>query len=81
MPSPDDLRGSTPILTAKDVLLEVRSDVREMRTAVDILVSQNLAERVTSIEKWQNRVIGLGAVGSLLGLVALIMQLARVIPG
>lgn len=48
--STDDLRGSAPVLTAKDVLLEVRQDVREMKTGLDVLLSQNLNERVTLLE-------------------------------
>lgn len=72
--SPEDLRGSTPVLTARDVLLELRQDVREMKTGVDILLSQNLGDRVTAIERWQNRVIGLGLVGTALGIIAISLQ-------
>jgi len=75
MSSSEDLRGSTPVLTAKDVLLELREDVRSMRTSVDVLVSQDLSNRVTAIERWQNRLIGLGMVGTLLALAAIALQL------
>lgn len=71
----EDLRGSAPVLTARDVLLEVREDVRQMKSGVDILLSQRLDERVRDVERWQNRVIGLGMAGTLLGLIAIGMQL------
>lgn len=71
----EDLRGSTPMLSARDVLLEVRSDVREMRTSVEVLLSQNLGDRVTAIERWQNRIIGLGMVGAILGVIAIGLQI------
>lgn len=73
--NPEDLRGSSPVLTARDVLLEVREDVRQMKSGVDILLSQRLDERVRDVERWQNRVIGLGMAGTLLGLLAIAMQL------
>lgn len=72
---PEDLRGSTPVLTARDVLIEVRTDVKAMKTGVDILLSQNLHDRVTAIERWQNRLIGLGFIGAALAVIALGMQL------
>jgi hypothetical protein len=72
---PEDLRGSTPVLTARDVLLEVRADVRDMKSGVDVLLSQNLHDRVTAIERWQNRLIGLGFIGAILAVLALGLQL------
>lgn len=75
MSTTEDLRGSTPVLTAKDILLELRDDVREMKSGVDVLLSQKLDDRVTAIERWQNRIIGIGLVGSLLSILALGSQL------
>lgn len=57
----DDLRGSTPVLSARDVLIELRDDVREMKRTVDILASQNLDSRVTQLERQQSRQLGLTA--------------------
>ena len=62
MPDPDELRGSTPVMTAKDVLLEVRSDVKGIAKNVDVLMSQNLDARLTALERSQMRGIGM-AVG------------------
>ena len=55
----DDIRGAQPILTAKDVLIEVRDEVKLMRSSVDILISQDLDARVDTLERWQQRLIGL----------------------
>jgi hypothetical protein len=53
-----ELRGSTPIYTAKDVLVSLDRKVGEMdlkvdgvHTAIQILISQNLNERVVALEK------------------------------
>lgn len=59
----DELRGSSPVMTAKDVLLEVRSDVKDIGKNVDILVSQRLDERVKVLESGtvtqvEHRVLG-----------------------
>lgn len=53
-----DLRGSAPIMSTKDILLEVRDDVKDMKRNVDILVSQDLDSRITNIELWKARVSG-----------------------
>ena len=58
----NDLRGSTPIFTAKDVLIEVRDEVRGMKTAVDVLVSQNLNARVDDLERSRDETRGLAKV-------------------
>lgn len=59
MTTGEDLRGSTPIFTAKDVLIEVRDEVRGMKSAVDILVSQDLNNRVDSLERSRDELRGL----------------------
>ena len=51
--SRDDVDGSESILTTKDILLEVRRDVRHMSTNVEILVSQDLDERLNALENWR----------------------------
>lgn len=67
----DEIRGSSPVMTAKDVLLEVRGDVKLMAGKVDILVSQNLNERVSALEKAQWKVAGIAAaLGAVAGVVA-----------
>jgi len=58
----NDLRGSTPIFTAKDVLIEVRDEVRGMKTAVDVLVSQNLNQRVDDLERSRDELKGLARI-------------------
>lgn len=67
----EDLRNSTPILTARELLLEVRSDVRDMKSSVDVLLSQNLHERVVVLERaqWKIALIAgiLGAIAGVLG--------------
>ena len=50
MSTDTELRGSSPVMTAKDVLLEVRNDVKDIGKNVDILVSQRLDERVKVLE-------------------------------
>lgn len=57
MNNDDDLRGSTPVYTAKDILVRLDDKVDKMdlkidglQTAVQILVSQNLNERVHQLE-------------------------------
>jgi hypothetical protein len=40
-------------LTQKELLLEVRKDVKAVKTTVDILASQNLDKRVEVCEEWQ----------------------------
>lgn len=66
----NDLRGSTPILTAKDVLIEVRDEVRFMRSAVDVLVSQNLDMRVDSLETSRDELRGLTRISIVLASLA-----------
>lgn len=68
--STDDLRGSTPIFTAKDVLIEVRDEVRGMKTAVDVLVSQNLNQRVDDLERSRDELRGLSRVSIILASLA-----------
>ena len=67
----DDLRSTATVLTARELLLEVRSDVRDMKTSVDVLRSQNLHERVVALERaqWKIALIAgiLGAIAGVLG--------------
>lgn len=68
--SQDDLRGSTPIFTAKDVLIEVRDEVRGMKSAVDILVSQDLGRRVDDLERSRDEARGLTRIAIVLAALA-----------
>lgn len=78
MTSPsDELRGSTPVYTAKDILVKldtklesVDSKVDALSTQVTVLVSQDLAPRVTELEKFQNRLTGLTWVSGALAFIA-----------
>lgn len=70
MSNDNDLRGSTPILSARDVLIEVRDEVKAMRSSVDVLVSQNLNERVQSLETSRDESRGLAKVAILIAALA-----------
>ena len=82
-----ELRGSAPILSAKDVLLEVRADVKAMSRQVDILVSQQLDGRLSALETWRDRVdgrvsviqIGLAVVGSIVALLVGVLTITKLI--
>lgn len=56
--SDDDLNPSATGLTTKEVLLEVRADVKQIGRDVSILTSQDLDHRVNSLESWADRVNG-----------------------
>lgn len=71
-----DLRGSTPIFTAKDVLIEVRDEVRGMKTAVDVLVSQNLNQRVDDLERSRDETRGLAKISIVVAALAGIGSIA-----
>lgn len=85
--SEDDLNPSATGLTAKEVLLEVRTDVKQISRDVAILTSQNLDQRVNAIESWQDRVngrislltAGVLFLGGLLGLALTVVTLLRVV--
>lgn len=74
MPPVDDtkeLQGSTHVITARTLLLEVRSDVKAIGKNVDILVSQNLNDRVSTLERGQWKIAGIAAaLGAAAGVVA-----------
>lgn len=65
----EDLRGSAPTLSAKDVLVEVHEDVRQMRVDIAVLRSQDLNARVSLLEGFKSRVVGTSAAGALLAIV------------
>jgi hypothetical protein len=83
--SENDLRGSTPIFTAKDVLIEVRDEVRAMTKSVDILVSQNLNERVQSLETSRDENRGLAriaiVIAALAGVATIVVAIAGPVGG
>lgn len=61
----DDLRGNTTVYTAKDVLVRLDSRVESLdskmdhlSTAIQILVSQNLNDRVGELEKKEQERVG-----------------------
>jgi len=45
-------------LSAKDILVEVRRDIKDMSKNVDILVSQNLDGRLKAVESWKDQLTG-----------------------
>lgn len=52
-PIEDDIRGSSPILSTKELVLDIWRDVKEMKPAVTTLVAANLPSRVEAIEDVQ----------------------------
>lgn len=83
----DDLNPNATGLTAKDVLLEVRTDVKAMSRDLAVLTSQNLDVRVNAMESWRDRVDGrVGAltvavtvIGAILGIAVAIVTLAQLL--
>jgi hypothetical protein len=58
-------------MTTKDLLLEVRDDVKAMGKDVSILVSQDLDKRVSTLEQAQWRIAAIaGTVGAIAGVIA-----------
>lgn len=83
----DELRGSTPIYTAKDILIRVESKVDaldskvdDLHTSVEILTSQQLAARISRLESWQQRVIGMAAISTVLAAVAAVLSFLNTFP-
>lgn len=56
--SDDEINPSATGLTAKELLLEVRSDVKQISRDVTVLTSQDLDSRVNALESWADRVNG-----------------------
>ena len=80
----DDLRGSAPVYSAKDILQKLDRKVDEMdakldtaATAMSVLVSQDLNERLTKVESWKDRLTGLAYLGPILGFIAIAWQIAK----
>lgn len=69
-------------MTTKDVLLEVRQDVKLMARNVDILVSQNLDTRLNTVETWKDQLTGkmvaIAAVPTVLALWSILRDLGVV---
>lgn len=75
----DELRGSTPVYTAKDVLVRVESKVDALDSKIDTLgnlMPHDLDARLRDLEASRAFVRGLAAVS---GLVATIAAIASVI--
>lgn len=51
----DDLRGSSPAMSTKDLLLEVYRDMKFVRPAVEALQEAKLPERINAVESWQDK--------------------------
>jgi len=65
--------ASEPVLSNRELILEMRGDLRRVAAFVEVLTAADLPTRVTAIERWQERwggrVVGLGLIGtSLIGL-------------
>lgn len=46
------------VMTQKELLLELRRDVRAMAKTLDIMAAQELHTRVSDLEKWRQRADG-----------------------
>ena len=75
--SEGELRGSTPIYSAKDILVRLDTKMDVIDTKVDtlgnqvtVIVSQELAPRLAALERWQQRIIGLTWASGLLAFIA-----------
>lgn len=75
----DDLRGSAPVYSAKDVLQSLDGKVDKMSEQLAILVNQDLGSRVTTLESFKDRMIGLSYAGVLLGIVATILSIVSLV--
>jgi len=68
----DDFRGSMPVMTAKDLLLELRSDVKELNRSLLLLTAQDIPgalaavnkrvdinnDRLNLVESWKDQLTG-----------------------
>lgn len=50
-PSYDDVRGSSPVMTTKDLLLEVYRDMKFVRPAVEGLLAAGVVARIEAVER------------------------------
>lgn len=57
----DEQREAGSVLTTKDLLLELRSDVKQIKSFVDVLSAANLPSRVDSLESSRDRSAGRNA--------------------
>lgn len=80
----EEIRGSSPVYSAKDILQKLDKKIDEMDAKLDtsasgmnILLSQNLNERLTKVESWKDRLTGLAYLGPLLGGIGIAWQIAR----
>lgn len=85
--SGDELNPNATGLTAKDLLLEMRADVKAMSTTVNVIASQNLDQRLNTIESWKDRIDGrvtalivlVGVIGGILGIAIAVVTLSRMV--
>lgn len=82
----DDIRGSAPIYTAKDVLVSLDAKMTKvdekldgMNTSIQIIASQRLDERVTRLESAASEGRGRNAVIKALVGTSLVSSLAAVV--
>lgn len=50
--------GGDEFLTEKDILLELRDDMKRANESLAVLTSQNLDTRVNALEEWKNKASG-----------------------
>ena len=68
----DDFRGSMPVMTAKDLLLELRADVKDLNKSLLLLTARDIPgalvevnkrvdlnnDRLNSVESWKDQLTG-----------------------
>lgn len=75
----NEVRGSAPVYSAKDILQSLDIKMDRVVSQVDILVSQDLGTRVTSLERFRERVMGMSSVGAILGVIGTALGIIAIV--
>ncbi len=90
----DEVRGSDPIMTTKDAILEVRGDVKVLLAFMHQIVQADLPKRMDRVEDRQDDIEGrldthieaerawrrgLAAAGTILGAVLVVLQIVTML--
>ena len=85
----EEVRGADPVINTKELLLDLRDDLRnfreqdfvEVRDLVKLMASQNLDTRMDSLESFKDRIMGMASIGAILGTVATILSIIAILNG
>ena len=75
--NPEDVRGSAPAMTTKDLLLEVYHDMKFVRPAVETLMAAGVVQRIEAIERSDVRLEASGVTAGLVDRVAALEQVNK----